>query len=99
MIEGMKCDGEQNKCLINFCVVQYDCFDGGFVIVWGVIFYLRVYGVLCYQEQIRIRYIDEDFYLIVRLFFDVICIVFVLVEMIIDYVKEIFWISILRQIL
>lgn len=43
-----------------------------------------------------IRYIDEDFYLIVRLFFDVICIVFVLVEIIIDYVKEIFWISILR---
>lgn len=47
MIEGMKCDGEQNKCLINFCVVQYDCFDGGFVIVWGVIFNLRVYGVVC----------------------------------------------------
>lgn len=94
MIEGMKCDGEQNKCLINFCVVQYDCFDGGFVIVWGVIFYLRVY-----QEWIRISYRDEDVYLIVRLFFDVICIVFVLVEIIMDYVKEILWISILRQIL
>lgn len=43
MIEGMKCDGEQNKRLINFCVAQHDRSDGGSVIVWGVIFYSRVH--------------------------------------------------------
>lgn len=48
MIEGMKCDGEQSKRLINFCVAQHDRSDGGSVIVWGVIFYSRVHGVLCH---------------------------------------------------
>lgn len=41
MIEGVKCDGEQNKFLSDFCVVQYNSFDGGFVIVWGVIFLFK----------------------------------------------------------
>lgn len=33
MIEGVKCDGEQNKRLSDFCVAQHDRSDGGSVIV------------------------------------------------------------------
>lgn len=47
MIEGVKCGGEKNKHLINFCVAQHDRSDGGSVIVWGVIFDSRVHGVVC----------------------------------------------------
>lgn len=98
MIEGVKCDGEKNKRLINFCVAQHDRSDGGSVIVWGVIFYSRVHGVLCHKEQTRIRYIDEDLYPIVRPFSDVICTAFVLAEITIDHAKETSWTSTLRQI-
>lgn len=48
MIEGMKCDGEQNKLLSDLCVAQHNSSDGGSVIVWGVIFHSRVHRVVCH---------------------------------------------------
>lgn len=41
MIEGVKCDGEQNKLLSDLCVAQHNSSDGGSVIVWGVIFLFK----------------------------------------------------------
>lgn len=99
MIKGVKCDGEKNKRSFNFCVAQHDRSGGGSVIMWGVIFYSRVHGVLSHLERTRIRYRNEDLYPIVKPFSDVICTAFVLAEITIDHAKETSWTSTLRQIL